>query len=304
MAENQSMPTFLELPASTSTGKPPRIRVLPVPYEATVSYAPGTAHGPRAILEASSQLELYDRTFGTEPCEIYGIETLPAFVIPGGSTQEVTQALAQWIQPLIEPERLLVGLGGEHTITVGLTRGTARALANPITLVQIDAHGDLRDQYETEPYSHACVARRLLDKGVMELVLIGIRSLCTEEAEFISANDKRVHVHFAEDMHGDPTGIWRKDLAQQLKGRQVYLTIDVDGLDPSVIAATGTPEPNGLSWQQTVDAIDTVCRAAKVVGMDLVELAPRPMLHAADFATAKLAYVTMSHIARSRGWLA
>ena len=296
------LPSFLGLAEADSGRSPARCRVLPVPFEATVSYEGGTANGPRAILEASAHVELYDRSVGDDAYVQYGVATLAAFQEPAPDAEAFVDGLATYIAKHFDPERLIVGLGGEHTVTVGLARGTRRALGRPLTLVQIDAHADLRDEYESNRYSHACVARRLLDEGVGEVVQFGIRSVCLEEAQLID-RDPRVHVYWADEIHDDRGGDYLQTAARLLAGTDVYLTIDVDGLDPGVIPATGTPEPNGLTWRQTLEIIKTVTSAATVVGMDVVELAPRRGLHAADFAAAKLTYQAVNLIAAGRDWM-
>lgn len=297
-----ALPPFLGLPAGESGRVPARCRVLPVPREATVSYEGGAADGPRAILDASAQVELYDRSLGLDVFSLYGVETLRPFGSSDVDGEAYVAALADHVAALHDPDRLLVGLGGEHTVTVGLARGTRRASGRPLTLVQIDAHADLRDEYQSDPYSHACIARRLLDEGVDSVVQLGIRSVCLEESHVIDS-DPRVHVFWADEIHEDDKGYYLQHLAERIAGTDVYLTIDVDGLDPSIIPATGTPEPNGLSWRQTLGIIRTTAHGANVIGLDVVELAPRPGLHAADFAAAKLTYMTVNRIAESRGWL-
>ncbi len=296
------LPSFLGLAAADSGRSPARCRVLPVPFEATVSYEGGAANGPGAILEASAQVELYDRAFGDDSYAQYGVETLAAFQGPAPDAEAFVDGLATYTARHFDPERLIVGLGGEHTVTVGLARGTRRAMGRPLTLVQIDAHADLRDEYESNRYSHACVARRLLDEGVDEVVQFGIRSVCLEEAQFID-RDPRVHVYWADQIHDDRDGDYLRTVARRLADSDVYLTIDVDGLDPGIIPATGTPEPNGLTWRQAMGIIKTVTSAARVVGLDVVELAPRLGLHAADFAAAKLTYHAVNQIASGRDWM-
>jgi agmatinase len=161
--------------------------------------------------------------------------------------------------------------------------------------VQVDAHADLREGFHGSPYSHACVMRRLVEETGCELYQVGIRSLSAEEDSFIRENAGRVRTFFAEDIHADAAGAWLGELASRLAGKHVYLTIDVDGLDPSVVPATGTPEPGGLSWRQALALLETVAGAAgSIVGIDCVELAPSPGLHAADFAVAKLLYRAIS----------
>jgi agmatinase len=301
-AMSKTSPNFLDLQIG-ETNDQPRFRILPAPYEATVSYEGGTASAPAAILAASAQVELYDRAVGSEGCLQYGIETLPTYSPEGLTGSEYVDSLAAFVERLYDPERLIVGLGGEHTVTIGLVRGTRRAMGRPLTLVQIDAHADLRDQYGGDPYSHACISRRLLDDGVDHLLLIGVRSVCPEEVELIKA-DPRISIIWADQIQSDGTGQYLQLLRQLLQGRDVYLTIDVDGLDPSVIPATGTPEPGGLSWWQACAIVQATAESAKVRGLDVTELAPREGLHTADFATAKLLYYSINQVAKTRGWLA
>ncbi|MGQ9802932.1 MAG: agmatinase [Anaerolineae bacterium] len=284
---------FLGLPEPYTRPERARVLVLPLPLEATVTYGRGTRYGPEAILRASGQVELYDREFGREVALEYGVHTLPAPSLPeyvGEAVGAIADAAAHWAAT----DKLLVGLGGEHTVTLGMVRGILRARGGPLTIVQIDAHADLRAEYEGNPYSHACTARRLLEEmGVEQILQLGVRSVCPEEVEFAHAHPDRVRVWYAEEVHA---GGWAEGLAARLSGRAVYLTIDVDGLDPAVIPATGTPEPDGLTWREAMDVIRTVARAAAaVVGIDCVELAPVPGLHAAEFAAAKLLYKAVSY---------
>ncbi len=298
----EAQPPFLGLVPGESGRTPARCRILPVAYDATVSYEGGAGEGPRAILAASSHVELYDQAFGKDAYADYGVETLDPFLDFGETAEDFVGRLAEHTAERFDPERLIVGLGGEHTVTAGLARGTARALGKPITLVQVDAHSDLRDEFHSDPYSHACVARRLLEDGVDQVVQLGIRAVSLEEAEMIDS-DPRVHVCWADEIHEDAAGNHLRNLAEQVRERDVYLTIDVDGLDPSIIPATGTPEPNGLTWRQVLQIIRTTAQAARVVGLDVVELAPRPGLHASDFTAAKLTYHAVNVVAASRGWL-
>ncbi len=283
---------FLGLPEASAEVERAHVLLLPLPYEATVSYGHGTAAGPAAIIEASKQVELYDREFDSEPAIAYGIHTLPALNLPD-DPEAATVAIADAVAAAADGGKLVVGLGGEHTVSVGFGRGLLRAVGGPLTVVQIDAHSDLRDEYEESPYSHACVARRLLDDPAIEQVLqLGIRSVCTEEVEFSRANPERVRVWYSEAVHA---GRWQEELRGRLKGRQVYLTIDVDGLDPAVVPATGTPEPDGLTWRETLDILRIVAQESTIVGLDCVELAPIDGHHVADFAVAKLVYKAITY---------
>ena len=281
----------LEEPCSTFEGA--RVLILPVPLEATVSYGGGTARGPRAIIEASRQVELYDREHDREPALDYGVHTLPALEPadePGAAVAQIAKAVAA----AAASGKLVVALGGEHTISAGVGRGLLDALGGPLSVVQLDAHSDLRDRYEGTPHSHACVARRMLDDARVEQVLqLGVRSIDAEEVAFARANEERVRVWYAEDVQA---GRWREEFIARVAGRRVHLTIDVDGLDPSVVPATGTPEPGGLSWTDALDVIRATAAAGSVVGIDCVELAPQPGLHHADFAVAKLLYKTITYV--------
>jgi agmatinase len=270
------------------------VLVLPVPLEATVSWGGGTARGPAAIITASREVELYDREHDVEPALSYGVHTLDALELAAALAPEAAvKRIAAAVSKAASSRKLVVALGGEHTISAGVNRGLLDALGGPLTVVQIDAHSDLRDSYEGERFSHACVARRMLDDPRVEQVLqLGVRSVDAEEVAFARANPDRVRVWYAEEIH---EGRWHDELRARLQDRQVHLTIDVDGLDPSVVPATGTPEPGGLSWTQALDIIRTTASNHAIVGIDCVELAPQPGLHAADFAVAKLVYKTMTY---------
>ena len=296
---------FLGLPEEARRPAASRVHVLPVPLERSVSYGAGTAAGPAAIIEASRQVELFDRALGGEPALAYGIHTLPPIPVERGTVEEILARVQAAVAGIAAAGKLPVVLGGEHTVTIGPVRALAaarsRAQGAPLALVQVDAHADLRGEYQGSPYSHACVMRRLVEETGCELTQVGIRSLCAEEDAFIGGHPGRVRTFFADEIHADPAGGWLGELAARLAGRSVYLTIDVDGLDPSVVPATGTPEPGGLSWQQATALLETVAAAAgRIVGIDCVELAPSPGLHAADFAVAKLLYRAISLSLRRR----
>jgi agmatinase len=284
---------FLDLSARDADAERAAVFVLPIPLEVTVSWGGGTARGPAAIIDASTQVELYDREFDSEPALLYGVHTLAPVTLPADPPTAV-DAIESAVAAAAGAGKLLVGLGGEHTVSVGFGRGLLRALEGPLTVVQIDAHCDLRDEYEGSPYSHACVARRLLESSGIEQVLqLGIRSLDVEEVTFARANSDRLRIWFAEEVHA---GAWQEELQGRLRGKRVYLTIDVDGLDPAVVPATGTPEPDGLSWSEALEIVRAVTTVAPVVGLDCVELAPHAGQHAADFAVAKLLYKTISYV--------
>lgn len=280
----------LEGPAARLDGA--SVLVLPVPFEETVSYGAGTERGPAAIIEASRQIELYDREHDREPALDYGVHTLPSLRLPpdpAAALEQIGTAVARHAAS----GKLVVALGGEHTISAGVNRGLLEALGGPLTVVQIDAHCDLRDEYDGSPYSHACAARRMLDDTRVEQVLqLGVRSVDVSEVAYRRSNPSRVRTWHAEEVH---EGDWATELRARLAGRRVHLTIDVDGLDPAIVPATGTPEPGGLTWTEALDVLRTVAAAAPVVGIDCVELAPQPGLHAADFAVSKLLYKAITY---------
>jgi agmatinase len=296
MADGLRVPdNFLALEEPYSTFDGARVLVLPVPLEATVSYGGGTAAGPRAIIAASQQVELYDREHDRECALQYGVHTLPALDFagvdddPGAAVDVIAAAVAD----AAGSGKLVVALGGEHTISAGVSRGLLDALGGPLTVVQLDAHSDLRDSYDGTPFSHACVARRMLEDARVEQVLqLGVRSVDLEEVQFARANQQRLRVWYAEDVHDRR---WLDEFAERVRGRRVHLTIDVDGLDPSIVPATGTPEPDGLTWREALTIIRTTALAGSIAGIDCVELAPQPGLHHADFAVAKLLYKTMTY---------
>jgi agmatinase len=287
---------FLGLEESHSAYERSAALILPIPYEGTVSYGQGTREGPRAIIHASQQVELYDRELDDEVALTYGIHTLPFLAPVVSGPVGMVEAIAACAEEQLRTGKLLVGLGGEHTVSAGIARAVG-AVHGDFVMVQIDAHSDLRDEYEGSPYSHASIARRVFDQGAT-IVQFGIRSICREEIELIRAERERLYVWFAEDVHA---GGHIDRLAELVRGKTVFLTIDLDGLDPALVGATGTPEPNGLSWNQALEIVRTVAREANVVAIDCVELAPIPGQHASDFLAAKLVYKAIGLTLKSRG---
>jgi agmatinase len=271
--------------------------VLPIPFEMTTSYTGGARLGPAAILEASNQVELYDAELDCEAALTYGIHTLPTLHPTLRSAEAAIQDITDAVAELDLSERVLITLGGEHSISPGVIRAFAPIYPD-LVVVQIDAHSDLRDEYDGTPYSHACAARRFLDYA--PVIQFGIRSVCQEEVEFARQSD-RVTIFTGLDMHRDRDCSYLDAARKAVAGRPVYLTIDVDGLDPSVIPATGTPEPGGIGWYDCLDLIRTVATSGKVVAFDCVELAPMVGSQASTFAAAKLVYKTLNLIMRARG---
>jgi agmatinase len=272
-----------------------RVLIWPVPFEKTVSYGKGTRDGPASIIDASRFMELYDEEVDGEPAAI-GIHTLPALGgDPGAADLEPEQMM-----PLLESrggELLATGkficmLGGEHSITPPLVRAFARKYPR-LSVLQIDAHADLRDTFEGTRNSHACAMRRVLE--VCPAVQVGIRSLSSEEARAIPSLPTRVF--YAKDIVGRTN--WISDAVNALT-EDVYLTLDIDGLDPSLVPHTGTPEPGGLSWYEVLALIRAVAAKRRIVGMDLVEVCGSPGSVRSSFLAAKLIYKTLAYVFRDQ----
>jgi agmatinase len=287
---------FLGLPEAVSKPEHSRGWLLPIPYESTTSYGAGTREGPSAILAASRQVELYDQEFGCEPAMEYGIHTVlplnPVHRSPEAMVGVIETAVAELLSGPGSPEVMGI-LGGEHSISAGVVRGLART-RNPksLVVVHVDAHSDMREEYEDSSYSHACAARRILE--VCPVFQIGIRNLSRGEAEFLQSC-KKVRTIFSEEAN-NPDGRFLRDLARFVRNKQVFFTVDLDGLDPSIMPAVGTPEPGGLSWERMLAIARTVCdSAAGVPVFDVVELAPIPAFRAPDFLAAKLVYKLFSY---------
>jgi len=289
---------FLGLDEAASDFARARVVILPVPYEATTSFGAGTASGPSAIIEASRYIELYDQELDAEPYEA-GVATLPALELTGAGPQQALAELREAYERLLAaaPGKLVIMLGGEHSITSAPVLAWAdrlEAAGRRLTVLQIDAHTDLRPEYEGTPYSHASVMHRVHDR--VDIVAVGIRALTREERELVRASD-RIHVFFADDIH-EGYG-WIDDVIAKL-GDDVYITFDVDGLDPSLVPATGTPEPGGLGWYPVLALLRRVFAERNVVACDVVELAPIPGQPASDFLVAKLIYKMIGYAVRGR----
>jgi agmatinase len=279
-----------------------RVVVLPVPYEATTTYVQGCKHGPAALLEASDQLEYYDIELGCETGYAIGVHTTaPIADTRSGEIvdREAMEAIAARVCQLQRDGKFIVTIGGEHSITGGVVTGYRRALGDePFTVVQIDAHGDLRDTYEGSGYNHACVMRRVLDLD-LPLLPIGIRSICQEEADLI--RDRQLPVFWADKIAADSGWIERAIAA--IPTEKVFLTIDLDGLDATVIPGVGTPQPGGLGWYETLTFIRRLFESRTAIGMDVMELCPLPGLVISEFSAAKLVYRAIGYQAKAQGWL-
>ncbi|MEM7482420.1 MAG: agmatinase [Acidobacteriota bacterium] len=284
--------TFALLEADEADYRTSGAAILPVPFERTTSYGKGTGAGPVAILQASQALELWDEELNSEPFA-QGIATLPAF---SPESFDLADALAE-----IEAEafrhltngKFLVTIGGEHSLTQAPARATRQAAGEEIGIVQFDAHADLREAYDGTPYSHASVMRRLVDDGFPSLA-VGLRSLSTPEAALIE--ERQLPVLWGHELEASDRALKRfTDLLDTLP-EAVYLTFDVDFLDPSLMPSTGTPEPGGGTWYPTLALLRRLFERKRVLAMDVVELAPIGGFHAPDFLAAKLIYKCLGYL--------
>jgi agmatinase len=297
LSEYRHPERFLSLEDRFSQPEASVVWVLPVPLDVTTSHMGGSWPGPEAMIEASNQVERYDLEFGVEAAPLYGIHTLPTFHPGLSSIKDAVDSITQAVNDLPLADRLLVTLGGEHAITIGLVAAFAPRYPD-LVVVQIDAHSALRESFDGTPYSHACTARRIL--SFAPVLQFGIRALCEEEVTFARQSD-RVTMWTAEAMHRDPDRRYLQALREAVAGRSVYLTLDLDGLDPSIMPAVETPEPGGIGWYECIDLIRTVAQSGNVVAFDCVGLRPVPGEHRSAFAAARLVYKMISCIMAARG---
>lgn len=258
------------------------IVIVPVPYDGTSTWIKGADLGPKAILEASANMELYDIETDSE-VYLKGIYTeLPITV--SSSPEAMSQAVETKVFDLLQDGKFPVVIGGEHSVSIGAFRAFAR-FYDTISILQLDAHSDLRTLYEGSSHNHACVMARA--KEVASITQVGIRSMCAEEKEQIDKRD----VFFAHDLYDDEE--WMESVTNQLKNN-VYITIDLDVFDPSIMPSTGTPEPDGLSYREVIDLLKMVSAKRDIIGFDVVELCPNKWNKAPDFLASKLIYQLLS----------
>lgn len=284
---NAPQVSFLGLEGDSAT-KSPRFGILPVPMEMTTTYGQGTGKGPRAILEASENLELYDDELDCEPWRV-GIRTLDYLPIIAANPQAMITQITEAVQAITTEKMVPLLLGGEHTVTVG---GVAGVLATDptVSVVSFDAHADYRSSYQGQHYSHACTLRRVSE--MVKVINVGVRSLSVVESQEIKLQDRYAMIRAA--VVPETSKVLEQILAH-CPG-SLYITIDLDVLDPAIMPAVGTPEPGGLSWWQLGAIIKGLCRQRHVVGADIVELAPIPGLAAPNFLAAKLLYKLIGYM--------
>ena len=279
---------FGGLPEKFSSWKNSQFSVIPVPYEMTTSYMAGTRLGPRSILTASEYLELFDDELKIEPYR-EGIFTAP-FVEPNLKTPQSTlRAIEKAVGKYVRRGRFPVLLGGEHTVTLGVLSPLMKRHGS-FSLLQLDAHGDLRDRYQGTKYSHACVGRRIVEQGI-NLVQAGVRSLSEEEDSFIRR--KNLRTYYAHELVNNPTEVTNAMVSNLTD--PVYISVDIDFFDPGGMPSVGTPEPGGVGWYTGLQGISGVVRKKRVIGFDVVELSPIPGVVAPDFFAAKLVYRMMGY---------
>jgi len=283
---------FLGLPEEHARFDDAGVVILPVPYEATVSYMGGTRFGPRALLHASRFVELYDHELDAEPYTI-GVHTMPELLLTGAGPGQAMRELRRAFDALLRTDKFVIMLGGEHSVSGPPILAHADRLGRKtLSVLQLDAHADLRAEYEGTPHSHACVMHTVHDR--VRIVQAGIRSLTAEERAL--QRRKRMTVVFGHELESPD---WEDRVLEAL-GPDVYLTIDVDYFDPAIMPSTGTPEPGGGQWSPTIRLLDRLFRERRVVGADVVELAPLPGIVAPDFLAAKLVYKLIGFHARAR----
>lgn len=255
--------------------------ILPIPYEHTTSYGTGTKYGPEAIIKASQYLELFDEELGLEPYR-EGIHTLEPIAFDKSGSEHAIEKIYETVRKLPIKDKFLISFGGEHSITYPIVKAFSEKFPR-ITVLQIDAHSDLREAYEGTIYSHGSVMARI--KDTVDIVQVGIRSQSKEEYDFI--RQRGLHTFYMHTIRRDT--LWKEHVIDSL-GDNVYLTIDLDGFDPSVAPAVGTPEPGGLLWYDVVDLIHMITNKRHLIGCDIMELAPVQSSTITDFLAAKLAY--------------
>ena len=272
------MTHFLDMDEELYDLEHARYVLLPVPYDGTSTFVKGADKGPQAILDASDSLELYDVQYQIEACNA-GIHT-DQHTYDLSSPDNMVQSVYQRVKHFMEMQKFSILLGGEHSVSVGAIKAMSEQYED-LTVLQIDAHADLRDEYHDSIYNHACVMRHAQDYA--RVVQVGIRNVCTEEMHNLVPEN----VFYAHDIYN--TEEWMDRAVERLT-QNVYVTFDLDGLDPSILPATGTPLPGGLQWYPTLRFLDKVFRQRNVVGFDVVELCPQPDNKVSDVLAATLVY--------------
>ncbi len=282
---------FLGIEKEFSSYGNSKIAIYSAPLENTVSYGSGTKNGPKEILKASHYVEFYDEEMDGELCFEKGIATLPINCFDKLSSKLAINKIEKDVANILTDEKFVVMLGGEHTVTLGSVSAHHKKYDN-LSILQFDAHSDLRDSYGGNKYSHASVMRRVYEFN-KNIVQVGIRAQCKEEADLIKS--EKIKTFYMRDIRSEKLKVkWRKNVIDSLTDK-VYITFDIDGFDPSIVPATGTPEPGGLFWDETLNLIKLVGKKKNIVGFDVVELAPSKHHTASNYITAKLVYKILNY---------
>ncbi len=263
--------------------------IIPFGLEKTVSYGSGTRKGPNEIIKASHQVELFDEDLNKEPYKNIGIKTLKPFPIKKKMDDALKQ-IENINKLLLDKKKFPLVLGGEHSLTAGSIRPFIKKFGK-ICLLHFDAHADLRNSYNGNKFSHASAIRRCLDDPKVNVISFGIRNISSSEVPFLKKNKKRIKIFWAKDKSKWNLNKFKKII----RNKKVYITFDVDGLDSSLMPATGTPEPGGLFWNETIKIIKIAAQSSHVVGADINELSPIKGFDSYNFLTAKLAYKIISY---------
>ena len=277
------------LGTDNTISKEEKVVVVPFGLEKTVSYGGGTSKGPNEIIKASHQVELFDEDLNKEPYKHIGIKTLKPFPIKKNIIDALKQ-IENINKILLDKKKFPLTLGGEHSLTAGAIRPFVKKFGK-ICLLHFDAHADLRNSYNGNKFSHASAIRRCLDNSNVSLISFGIRNISLSEIPFMKKNKKRIKIYWAKDKLR-----WNlSEFKKIIKNKKVYLTFDVDGLDLSIMPATGTPEPGGLFWDETMNIIKIAAQSSHIVGADINELSPIKGFNSYNFLAAKLAYKIISY---------
>ena len=266
-----------------------KVVIVPFGLEKTVSYGGGTKKGPKEIIKASHQVELYDEELNCEPYKKIGIKTLKPFKIDK-NIKKALNKMSKINQEILDKKLFPMTFGGEHSITSGCIAPFTKKYKN-VCLLHFDAHADLREKYNGDKFSHASAIRRCLDYPNVSVISFGIRNISKNEIPFLKKNSSRINIFWAKDKNK-----WNLNRFKKLiKNKTVYLTFDVDGLDSSIMPATGTPEPGGLLWDETLNIIRIAAKNSKIVGADINELSPIKGFNSYNFLVAKLAYKILAY---------
>ena len=266
-----------------------KVVVVPFGLEKTISYGSGTKNGPKEIIKASHQVELYDEELNCEPYKKIGIKTLKPFKIDQ-NIKKALKKISDINEEILNKKLFPIIFGGEHSITPGCILPFTKKYKN-LCLLHFDAHADLRESYNGEKFSHASAIKRCLDHKNVSVISFGIRNISKSEISYLKKNSKRINIFWAKDK-----AKWNlKKFQKLIKNKTVYLTFDVDGLDSSIMPATGTPEPGGLLWDETLAIIKIAAKNSNIVGADINELAPIKGFNSYNFLVAKLAYKILSY---------